>query len=89
MRFIVRLTFSNRKRYRVDGISMLVGGNALVDISILQGQVFDLKRGKFITLITVKPLKTVIESVGHLKSHCSTYLQQKEAVSCWEYPVNI
>lgn len=43
-----RLTFCNNDGYRVGGVSMLVGGNALVDISVLQGQVFDLK-WKFIT----------------------------------------
>lgn len=46
---MARLTFCYNEGYRVDGFSMIVGGNALVDISILQGQVLDLNWRKFIT----------------------------------------
>lgn len=43
------LTFCYNEGYGVDGFPMLVGGDALVDISVLQVQAFDLEWRRCIT----------------------------------------
>lgn len=72
------LTFCHSERYGEGGFSVRVGGDALVDISILQGQVPDLK---VVSHDIIRSPETPSPAVR--------ILQQKEAVPRWKCPVNI